>query len=127
MFFIGIFGIQDNERIIKEFENIVCKCGSYSRAQFIEKYTYFHFFFIPLFRWNKRYYVRFRCCNRLYKVPKDYIDELKSSNTVDIDRLEEIYGYDAYHGKGEKSCTCSHCGAEIDNSFSYCPYCGNRI
>jgi predicted amidophosphoribosyltransferase len=22
---------------------------------------------------------------------------------------------------------CSHCGAQLHSSFSYCPYCGNRI
>ncbi len=119
-FFIGIFGIQDKQKTIREFNNVVCSyCGSLSRAELIEQYTYFHFFFLPLFRWNKRYYVRFRCCNRVFKVPKDYIDDLKYSSDINIDRLEEIntsYGH-----------VCPNCGAHVDPSFVYCPYCGHDL
>lgn len=118
-FFIGIFGIQDRERTIREFENVICPCGSLSRAELIEQYTYFHFFFLPLFKWNRRYYIQFRCCNRLFKVPKDYVSELKDSSDIDIGRLEEIDLYSRH--------TCPSCGAYVDPSFSYCPYCGKDI
>lgn len=118
-FFIGIFGIQDKQRTIKEFNNVICACGSLSSAELIEKYTYFHFFFLPLFKWNREYYVRFRCCNRLFKVPEDYVDELKDSSDIDIERLEEIDSFSRH--------TCPNCGAHIDPSFVYCPYCGRDI
>ena len=121
MFFIGVFGIEEKEHIVKEFNNVICKCGSYSKAEMIERYTYFHFFFIPLFRWNKKYFVRFRCCNRLFSVPKDYAVELldKYNNNIDINRLKEI---NDYSGRA-----CPRCGAYLDSSFVYCPYCGESL
>jgi len=119
MFFIGIFGIQDKQRVVREYPNVICKCGSLSRGELIEEYTYFHFFFIPIFKWNKRYYMRFRCCNRIFRVPPDYVNELKDSTDVDVNRLEEVQ---TYFGN-----QCSNCGAVLHRSFAYCPYCGQKI
>ena len=31
-------------------------------------YTYFSFFFIPLFKWNRRYYVKMDCCEAVYEL-----------------------------------------------------------
>ncbi len=118
-FFIGIFGIQDKQRVVKEFNNVVCACGSLSRAELIEEYTYFHFFFLPLFKWNKRYFIRFRCCNRIFKVPEDYVSDLKHGFDIDIDRLEEISKINMN--------ICPNCGATIEKSFLYCPYCGHNL
>ncbi|NLT96782.1 MAG: zinc ribbon domain-containing protein, partial [Christensenellaceae bacterium] len=43
MFFIGIFGIEDKEKELREYANIVCpNCGGYSRAVLTQYYTYFH-------------------------------------------------------------------------------------
>ena len=44
MIFIRIFGIQDKQRVIREYSNVVCKCGRLSRGELIEHYTYFHLF-----------------------------------------------------------------------------------
>ena len=40
MFFFGIFGIQNKEKNLKEFSNIICSCGMYSRMQLVERYYY---------------------------------------------------------------------------------------
>jgi len=121
MIFIGIFGIQDKQRVVREYPNIVCKCGRLSRGELIEHFTYFHLFFIPIFKWNRRYYMRYRCCNRIFRVPNDYAKEIKDSSDVDIDRLEEIPRYEYVSNR------CSNCGAELHHSFAYCPYCGHKI
>ncbi len=122
MFFIGIFGIQDKIKVLKEFPNTICKCGSYTRAEMLMEYTYFHFFFIPLFKWNRRHYVQTRCCHRVFKVPEDYVEELLAGDRIDFDRLEEVGGY-----QGDGSVSCSHCGGRLQPGFEYCPYCGRRI
>ncbi len=121
MIFIGIFGIQDKRKIVRDYPNVVCQCGSLSRGELIEEYSYFHFFFIPLFKWNRRYFMRFRCCNRICRVPDDYMKDLKNSNDVDIDRLEEITSYERTLD------VCPGCGAKLHSSFAFCPYCGAKI
>lgn len=120
MFFFGIFGIQDKERTLKEFESVICpRCGRLTRAELIEIYTYFHFFFIPLFQWNRRYYLSLRCCKTLYEVPYDYAIELKQSPTIDFSRLRELTSF--------SSNICPRCGSIINPNFNYCPFCGERL
>ncbi|MCG0274786.1 MAG: zinc ribbon domain-containing protein [Thermosediminibacteraceae bacterium] len=119
MFFFGIFGIQDRERIIKEFDAVICpSCGRLSRAELIEIFTYFHFFFIPIFQWNRRYFVRYRCCPVIYSVEKEYAEELKRGAILDPSRLHKVFGHGSY---------CPECGSYIDPSFNFCPFCGRKL
>lgn len=117
MFFVGIFGIQEKIKEIKEFNNVICACGRYSRLKLIEQYTYFHFFFIPIFKWNRRYYVEARCCGRVFEVPEDYVEEALRSDSLDIGRLREV---------SMPYKVCANCGRQVDSSFTYCPYCGSK-
>jgi len=119
MFFIGIFGLQNKEHSIREYDNIICQdCNRLSRAELFESYTYFHFFFIPLFKWNKNYFLKFRCCNSLYAVDHDYVQELRNSDDIDFRRIHQIRG---------TSNRCSNCGNMINPGFSYCPHCGHKL
>ena len=68
MFFFGIFGVQNKSRVVKEFNNVICRCGRLSSMQLIEEYMYFHFFFIPIFRWGRKYLNRIREKESPYKI-----------------------------------------------------------
>ncbi|HBM75727.1 MAG TPA: zinc ribbon domain-containing protein [Clostridiaceae bacterium] len=118
MFFFGIFGVQNKSRVVKEFNNVICRCGRLSSMQLIEEYMYFHFFFIPIFRWGRKYFVQARCCGRLYEVPEDYKDELLTSDTIDLNRLRE---------KESPYKICPSCGKYVDSNYKYCPYCGAEL
>lgn len=119
MFFIGIFGIQDKEKVIREFDGVICpECGRFSRAELIEYYTYFHFFFIPLFSWNRRYFVRFRCCNSMYAIDGDYVKEIQNGEGLDTNRLVRI---------GRQENICPNCGSYVNPAFNYCPNCGQKL
>lgn len=118
MFFFGIFGIQNKVKNVKEFNNVICVCGRYSHLQLIEEYMYFHFFFIPIFKWGRKYYVEARCCGRMFEVPEDYVDHILNNDDIDLSRLREIQT--PYR-------VCSNCGKYVDSSFSYCPHCGKEL
>ena len=123
MFFIGIFGVESKEKDIKTFASVVCPdCGRMTAAYLFMRYTYFHIFFIPVFKWNKRYFVRLRCCGALYEAPKEYAQVLKSADTVDFSKLEKVSGgfNESYYA------VCPNCGGRFDKSFPYCPYCGAK-
>ncbi len=125
MFFIGIFGIEEKERDIKEFTNVVCPaCGRFSSASFFEHYTYFHAFFIPTFKWNRRYYVKLRCCGALYEADADYARQLKTADTIDFSRLKKVSG--GFSRFDDMFKACPNCGKSYDASFAYCPYCGTK-
>ena len=119
MFFVGIFGVQNKSKIIKEFDSVICpNCGRWTRAELIEEYTYFHMFFIPLFKWGKKYYVRLRCCGALYEAAPEYASDLKTAANIDFEKLSKI---------GPAVNTCPHCGNPVDPGFSFCPRCGEKL
>ncbi len=125
MFFIGIFGIEQKEKELREFENIVCPdCGRLSRAVLILQYTFFHVFFIPTFRWNRRYFIRVRGCGAVYEADCDDGRQLQSAGDIDFSRLKKVSsGFGAYK---DYYTTCASCGSAFDSDFAYCPHCGAR-
>ena len=63
MIFIG--GISQGRKILDYVRTVICGCcGRYGRYEVIMTYTYFSFFFIPLFKWNRQFYVRFTAWKR---------------------------------------------------------------
>lgn len=118
MFIFGIFGIQDRIKQIKEFSNIICVCGRYTRMQLAERYTYFHIFFIPVIKWNRKYFVEARCCGRVFEVPEDYKDEIMKADVPDLSRLKEMEA---------PYIICPECAHKVDSNYMYCPYCGRKI
>ncbi len=128
MFFIGIFGIDSKEKEIKTFSNIVCPdCGRLTSAVFYTTYTYFHIFFIPTFRWNRKYFIKLRCCGAVYEVPEEYAQQLRETATIDFSRLKKVSsGFGAFGGFEDTYARCKNCGRTFDNSYSYCPHCGTK-
>lgn len=126
MFFIGIFGVEEKEKTLREFPGTVCgHCGRLDKAALTEVYTYFHVFFIPTFKWNRRYFVRMRCCGAVYEAPAEYAKELKEGASLDFSRLKKVSGgfgtdWDNVYAR------CPGCGKAYDRSFAYCPYCGRK-
>ena len=61
MFFIG--GIaQGTKKLVYNAAAMVCgRCGRYGRYQVFMTYMYLSFFFIPVFEWNRKFYVKTRC------------------------------------------------------------------
>lgn len=121
MFFFGIFGTGNGKKEIRLFNNVVCPiCGRYTRFHLIFTYCYFHFFFIPLFKFGKKYILLPDCGCSYYEADKEYFEELKSSDGIDFSRLNvrETRG-------GER--VCPRCGKISPQSFAFCPYCGERL
>jgi len=128
MFFIGIFGIEEKEKELKVFSQVVCPvCGRYSHAVLVVRYTYFHIFFIPTFRWNKHYFVKLRCCGAVYEADAEYAKTLETSDNIDFSRLHLVTsGFGAFHGYERPDVLCPHCGRSYDNRFAFCPHCGTK-
>lgn len=124
MFFVGIFGVQDKQKEIKTINNLSCKnCDGISSLTLFKVYSYFHIFFIPLFRWNERYYLVCNRCNTLYEIPleKGVRVEQGEENVItywDLKPLEKYNNYVTYR--------CENCHREVEPHFEYCPYCGKK-
>lgn len=119
MFFIGIFGIEQKEKLILTKQNIICPiCNALGRFDVVKVYSFFHFFFIPLFRWNVKYYIKTHC-GRICELKKEI--GLKIENGEDtVIKKEDII-------RGEQIFVCPNCQAQVNPSFRYCPHCGKEI
>ena len=51
-------GVSQNQKKLDFKQLNVCKCcGKYSNIEGYMTYWYFMFFFIPIIKWNKEYYI----------------------------------------------------------------------
>lgn len=127
MFFIGIFGVENREKEIRDIQNVICKvCGSMTNYKLIKTYNVFHFFFIPLFKWGIKYYLVSRCCQSVFEIPLELGKDLEGGGNTPINNMDlsSIYvGKDDYYG-GPR---CPRCHKSLDNDFEYCPYCGEKL
>ena len=58
-----IMGINNGRKTLDFSQFLICPCcGRSGQIEIVKTFTYFMLFFIPLFRWNKRYFVTMKCC-----------------------------------------------------------------
>ena len=123
MFFIGVFGINDAQKPIGTYSNVVCpSCGAYTHFEILKAYTYFHIFFIPTFKWNIRYFVKPACCGNIYELDPSIGAQYEKGQSPEI-RNEHLIRAD--YGLPYK--ICENCGARFDPSYNFCPYCGRKF
>lgn len=127
MFFIGIFGVDNKEKEIKILNNIVCKnCNISNGGKLIKTFTYFHFSFIPIFKWNEKYYVICSGCNSIFSISNEKGKAIEKGENIEItywDLNEVNDNYSNYYAIQR----CPKCNREVDRTFEYCPYCGEKI
>lgn len=124
MFFI--IGMNQESRALAYIKTMICKrCGKYGRYQINMTYMVFTLFFIPLFKWDKKFFVKTSCCGMEYSLDKDIGKRILRGEDIEITEkdLSPIYSeHYSYHGK-----ECFNCGYRTNENFSYCPKCGNRM
>lgn len=130
MFFIGIFGIENGEKEIKNLSNIVCKkCNSNTNGKLIKTFYMFQFFFIPIFKWSEKYYIKCSSCNAIYEIPNEKGKRIENGENIDITYwdLNEVNSglYNEYYSPNNN--ICPSCGKMLEGEYNYCPYCGTKI
>lgn len=122
MFFI--MGITDGQKQLDFNQTILCgNCGGYGRYEVFMTYTVLTLFFIPVFRWNRQYFVRTTCCNALYRLDREVGKRIaRGENVVLSDRDLQPLG--TGHGSVKR---CGFCGFTTTEDYEYCPKCGRRF
>lgn len=112
MFFI--FGISSKEKDLDFSQTTICKtCGSYGRLEAFMTYTYFSLFFIPIIKWNKKYFIRSTCCGTIYSIEEELGKSIERGRNVIIEDSDLININRNY----EKELHCKNCGRKIEESF----------
>ena len=122
MFFIG--GISNAEKKLDYVQSIVCsRCGSFGRMEVYMTYMCFSLFFIPIFKWNKRYFVKNTCCNSIYILDNELGVKISRGENILISESDlQLANYNQPTVN-----RCSNCGYIGDEDFQYCPKCGQRL
>lgn len=121
---IFVMGINQKEKRLNFDQLVICKCcGKYGHADVFMTYTYFMFFFIPLFKWNRKYYIRMRCCGSSMQLDRELGKAIEQGEIteIDFDRIHFVQ-----QDKTIKHCnTCGFTSPEPD--YEYCPKCGKKL
>lgn len=122
MFFMIGF---NTERKDLDFNQIITcdNCGSLANYNVFMTYTVLTLFFIPVFKWNKKYYVESSCCKSLYELDNEIGIRIEKGENVEIlsEHLNLINnGYSGFK-------KCINCGYTLNKEFKYCPNCGAKL
>ncbi len=124
MFFI--IGISQGQKKLNFDQLVVCRnCGKYGHLEVYMVYSYLSLFFIPVFKWGRRYYVRTTCCEQMIEISTDLGRQIARGEVTSLP--EDIIPDSGRYGSFTGHKRCSHCGYETDEDFQYCPKCGGRL
>ncbi|MEZ0537164.1 zinc ribbon domain-containing protein [Caldicellulosiruptoraceae bacterium PP1] len=125
MFFIGIFGVENKSKKIKNINLNVCPfCSREANYELFEDFSYFHIFFIPVFKWGTKYILKTNCCNRIYALNPDVAKRIKNNEDAYIN-LSDVQLIGEYETSQIEF--CPNCKNKVSKTFLYCPYCGTRL
>lgn len=118
MLFIG--GISATKKDLDFHQNTICqKCGRYSSVSVFMVYSYFSLFFIPLFKWGKKYYAISNCCQMVYSINPKLGQAIERGEEVELWQQDmEIVG---------RSSQCQKCGFLLTPEYRFCPKCGAKL
>lgn len=122
MFFIG--GISNGEKKLDYVQSIICsRCGTFGRMEVYMTYMCFSLFFIPIFKWNKKYFVKNTCCNSVYILDNEIGVKINRGDNILISENDlQLANYNQPTVN-----KCSNCGYLGDENFQYCPKCGQKL
>ena len=117
-------GMSNGEKRFDFSQTIICNvCGAYGRYEVFMTFMYLSLFFIPCFRWNKRYYVRTTCCNSLYELNPEVGKRIARGEDIEIRESDLI----PLSGSRRNIRRCGRCGFSTEENFTYCPHCGSMM
>ena len=128
MFFIGIFGIENKYKEIKVINNFTCKnCNRLTKGRVIKHFDFFHFFFIPIFKWNEKYYVECESCNNLFLISNEKGKMIEKGENIQLTYWDLHEVNNNYESDYNVNNICNNCSKVVDSEYIYCPYCGHKI
>ena len=121
MFFL--FGVDPREKRLPFDQAVVCPCcGRFGRYALVMTYMCFSLFFIPMFRWNKRYLIRTSCCGSTAEISRELAEKLQNGGIREL-RPEDLH----FSGRSRGVRRCGNCGYETAEDFRFCPKCGRPL
>ena len=138
MFFI--IGITPGRKALVYELMVRCPhCGKWERCQIQMTFTCLDFFFIPLFKWDKRYLLKMHCCNSVFELDGEigklivrkeepeilpqHLTLLKAGTAI----RQEPEAPPAHKAYGEDTRVCPYCGEPLAAPAEACPKCAKPL
>lgn len=122
MFFIGVFGVKEGQKEIGTENNVICPgCGRLTSLHVVKQSSYFHVFFIPVFRWNVKYYAKSLCCGQVFEVSTEAGREFEEGKSGAISQADLVK---LGRPRASGSYTCMRCNGPVEDGYRFCPHCG---
>ena len=122
MFFM--MGVTQKREDLDFVQMVTCDvCGAYGRYDVYVVYSVLSLFFLPVYKWNRRYYVEMSCCHSLYELNSEVGRGIENGTVSAIDENDLVL----IRGNRSSCKRCEHCGYETEADFDFCPKCGNRF
>lgn len=125
MFFM--IGINEGRKQLPFDQLIICdRCGRYGHYQVFMTYTVLSLFFIPILKWNKRFYVQTSCCQTVYELSPEIGKRIARGESLEL-RPEDLTIIKSRSRYQNPIRTCLGCGYSTDQDFDFCPKCGRSF
>ena len=123
MFFI--IGINDGRKDLDFNQTVICsRCGRYGSYRVYRTFLQLLLFFIPCFKWGKKYYVEMSCCGTTYHLAPEVGKRIAKGEMVTIQDSDlSPLSFGTYTMIKH----CSTCGYQTTEGFDFCPKCGTRF
>ncbi len=118
MFFIGIFGVQDRKKKLGEPQGACGACRT-ENLDLVKTERIFHIFFLPVFHWNRRFYLVCPSCGHWAEIGEERAERLMNGDPVgpwDMPQVPE---------RKERRCTA--CGHLAQDGDRFCAKCGREL
>lgn len=125
MFFM--IGVTQGRKDLAHDQLVICtQCGRYGRYKVFMTFSQLLLFFIPCFRWGKKYYVQMSCCGTVYELNPEIGARIARGEQVQIGSADLHYAGRSgqYQNTAHMVRRCEACGYQTQEDFSYCPKCG---
>lgn len=124
MFFM--IGLNQGRKDLSHDQLVICtQCGQYGRYQVFMTFTQLLLFFIPCFRWGRKYFVQMSCCGTVYELDPETGARIARGENVQIGPADLKILQRGHTPRMEKR--CSACGYRTSEDFDFCPKCGTRL
>jgi len=124
MFFMA--GVTQDRKELDYDRMVICEaCGRYGHLRVFMTCMVLSIFFIPVFRWNRQYFVEMSCCGSIYTLDPEKGRQIERGISCEIEQADLVRVGAGTPGAGVLH--CPDCGYTTNEDFQYCPRCGRKL